>query len=117
MFIKLKNILYKNKKAFTLIEMLVVLVVVALLMAIIIPNVAGQRDRIQAQAKVNIAEILETQVNTYKLVEDMPADDTGVTLKELEDGGYITAKQSAEAQRLLELTESIDIALPINTGE
>ncbi|MGO1677981.1 MAG: prepilin-type N-terminal cleavage/methylation domain-containing protein, partial [Ruoffia tabacinasalis] len=56
-----------NKKAFTLIEMLIVLVVVSLLMAIIIPNVAGQRERINEQARTNIEEVIETQSSTYQM--------------------------------------------------
>lgn len=107
----MKKILLKlrNKRAFTLIEMLIVLIIVALLMAIIIPNVAGQRNRIENQAKENIAEIIETQVNTYKLVEkDEP------TLSSLVKEGYITQKQSDEAERLLNLEESATITLPIN---
>ncbi|UUX34230.1 competence type IV pilus major pilin ComGC [Fundicoccus culcitae] len=102
---KIKN----NKRAFTLVEMLVVLVIVALLMAIIIPNVAGQRDRIQEQAKTNIAEIIEMQMNTFELVEA----DSDVTLAKLSSGGYITVKQSNEAQNLLGLTESETLTLPL----
>ena len=54
----------RRKNAFTLIEMLIVLIIVALLMAIIIPNVAGQKERIEKQARQNMAQIIETQVNT-----------------------------------------------------
>ncbi|MGO4929072.1 competence type IV pilus major pilin ComGC [Fundicoccus sp. Sow4_D5] len=104
-----KNNVPKRKKGFTLIEMLIVLVVVALLMAIIIPNVAGQRTRIDKQATQNIAEILETQANTYLLVED----DAEVTLGELISEGYITSKQATEAGNLLNFTEDSVITLPI----
>lgn len=100
----------KRKKAFTLIEMLIVLVVVSLLMAIIIPNVSGQRDRINQQAAENILEILETQANTYLMVED----DEEVSLGELTDGGYITSKQAQEAISLLDITDETVITLPID---
>lgn len=99
----------KRKKGFTLIEMLIVLVVVALLMAIIIPNVAGQRARIDKQAAENIADILETQANTYLLVEN----DDDVSLGELISSGYITTKQAEEAGKLLNLTDATIITLPI----
>ena len=56
----------RRKNAFTLIEMLIVLIIVALLMAIIIPNVAGQKERIEKQARQNMAQIIETQDNTNK---------------------------------------------------
>lgn len=99
----------KHKKAFTLIEMLIVLVVVALLMAIIIPNVAGQRNRIDEQATENIRDIIETQANTYLLVEN----DDDVTLTELSTSGYITDKQLSEAVDKLQLQEEAVISLPI----
>ncbi len=94
---KYKQII-KNKRfksGFTLIEMLVVLVVVALLMAIIIPNVAGQRSRIDEQAKENITEIIITQAETYRLVEGPAEEPVTVTL--LHSSGYITEKQMDEA--------------------
>ncbi len=105
----MKKIIARRKRGFTLIEMLIVLVVVALLMAIIIPNVAGQRARIDKQAAVNIAEILETQANTYLLVEN----DNDVSLGELLAGGYITSKQAVEAENYLSITEETVITLPI----
>ncbi|UPQ85792.1 competence type IV pilus major pilin ComGC [Ignavigranum ruoffiae] len=87
----------KSKSAFTLLEMLIVLIVVALLMAIIIPNVSGQRDRINQQAAENIKEIVETQRNTYVLVEN----DDQVSLNELYENGYLTEKQVSEAEKFL----------------
>lgn len=102
---------FKNTKGFTLIEMLIVLIIVALLMAIIIPNVAGQRNRIETQAKINIAEIIETQTNTYKLVEK---DDP--SLKDLVTKQYITQKQADEAERLLGFGQDTTINLPIDVS-
>ncbi|MGX7092241.1 competence type IV pilus major pilin ComGC [Hutsoniella sourekii] len=94
-----------NRRGFTLLEMLIVLLIVALLMAIIIPNVSGQRDRINTQAKTNIAEIIETQANTYKMVEA----DQAPTLNTLHDQGYITSKQRDQAHDLL----GLDLVTPI----
>ena len=93
----MKKIKKINKKAFTLIEMLIVLVVVSLLMAIIIPNVAGQRERINEQARTNIEEVIETQSSTYRMVNGSEAPD----LQTLFDEGYITERQLQEAQNLL----------------
>lgn len=91
------------KGGFTLLEMLIVLIVVALLMAIIIPNVSGQRDRINQQAAENIKEIVETQRNTYILVEN----DDQVTLAELFENGYLTEKQVDEAEKFLQVEGDI----------
>ena len=79
-------------------------------MAIIIPNVAGQKERIEKQARQNMAQIIETQVNTYKLAEN----DSEVTVKELKTAGYLTDKQVEEAKKLLQLDENTTITLPIN---
>lgn len=113
MEIRKQETIKKKKSGFTLVEMLVVLVIVALLMAIIIPNVAGQRDRIQEQAKSNIAEIIEMQMNTYELVEG----DNDITLAKLTTGGYITVKQSNEAKTLLGLTDDVTLTPPLLTTE
>ncbi len=103
----------RAKAGFTLLEMLIVLIVVGLLMAIIIPNISGQRDRIESQAKENIAEILMTQVNTYQMVEGEAAPVTPTALKE---AGYITDKQVAEAEKLLGIgaSQTIPDPIPVN---
>ncbi|XJS11389.1 competence type IV pilus major pilin ComGC [Aerococcaceae bacterium WGS1372] len=102
-----------NEKAFTLLEVMIVLIVVGLLMAIIIPNVAGQRDRVQNQAQVNIAEVIETQVSTYELVNS----EGGVTLTMLYNEDYLTERQYNEAQNLLGLSPDEEISIPIIINE
>lgn len=106
------NKIMKNRKCFTLLEMLIVLIIVGLLMAIIIPNVSGQKERIEAQATENIAEIVETQVNTYQLVEK--GNDATLTILVAE--GYLTQKQANEAERLLSLSPDAVITVPILSG-
>ena len=96
----------EHKKAFTLIEMLVVLVVVALLMAIIIPNISGQRDRINQQAMTNMSEVIQTQMTTYELAEGAAP----TTLDDLLTKGYITQKQSKKAEELFNTTNLSAIA-------
>ena len=103
---------FNNRKGFTLLEMLIVLIIVGLLMAIIIPNVSGQKERIETQATENIAEIVETQVNTYQLVEK--SDDTTLTL--LVSEGYLTQKQADAAVRLLGLSPDTVITVPISSN-
>lgn len=83
------------KQAFTMIEMLIVLGIVALLMVIIIPNISGQKDRIDKQAAENITEIVATQANAYYLVE---GNGQTATLEILVAEGYLTEKQAQEAQ-------------------
>lgn len=111
--VKLINQKALNKRAFTLLEIMIVLIVVGLLMAIIIPNVAGQRDRVQSQAQVNIAEIIETQVSTYELV----SGESGATLTVLYNEDYLTERQFNEAQNLLGLAADEQITIPIVISE
>lgn len=109
----LKKLKKRVLKGFTLLEMLIVLIIVALLMAIIIPNVSGQKERIEAQARQNIAEIVETQVHTYEMVEQSQS----ATLSDLVAKGYLTQKQAQEAERLLYLGSDTVISVPINIPE
>ena len=103
-----------NKKGFTLIELLIVLVIIAILMAIIMPNVLGQKKRIEQQARIDMAQVIETQAHTYELAE---SDTDGVTLKELQDNGYLTEKQVQEAKHLLALEPETTLTFPISTDE
>ncbi|MCR8969333.1 competence type IV pilus major pilin ComGC [Facklamia sp. 7083-14-GEN3] len=91
--------IFEDKRAFTLIEMLIVLIIVSLLMAIIIPNVSGQKDRIDQQAVENITEIVETQADAYYLVEDTQES---LSLETLVSEGYLTQKQADEAAERIE---------------
>lgn len=109
----MKKINHLSKRGFTLIEMLIVLLVVSLLMAIIIPNISGQRQRINDQARVNISEVIESQVNTYQLVNG----NASVSLTALYTDDYITERQLDEAQNLLGLTPEAEIVLPIVVAE
>lgn len=88
-----------KESAFTLLEMLVTLVIVAVLMAIIIPNVSGQKDRIDKQAAENISEIVQTQADAYFMVEK---DQSSVSLETLVAEGYLTQKQADEANQRLD---------------
>ncbi|MGF3072400.1 competence type IV pilus major pilin ComGC [Facklamia sp. P12945] len=99
----------KSKRAFTLIEMLIVLIIVSLLMAIIIPNVSGQKDRIDQQAVENITEIVETQADAYYLVEDTQEP---LSLETLVAEGYLTQKQADEATERIEAEVLSQILTP-----
>ncbi|MGF3067199.1 competence type IV pilus major pilin ComGC [Facklamia sp. P12950] len=99
----------KSKRAFTLIEMLIVLIIVSLLMAIIIPNVSGQKDRIDQQAVENITEIVETQADAYYLVEDTQEP---LNLETLVAEGYLTQKQADEATERIEAEVLSQILTP-----
>lgn len=107
-FLKSKR---KNKKAaFTLVEMLVVLAVVAVLMIILVPNVTAQRERIDRQSKENISEVIATQANAYQLIE---GNSSAPTLQQLLDKEYITKKQADKAKELFNISDSQPITGPL----
>lgn len=79
----------KTRKAFTLIEMVIVLFIISLLLLIMIPNLAEQKKKATERSD----EAFET---TIKNQEEMYANDhngTRPTLEELQGEGYITKNQ------------------------
>ena len=56
-----------NKRAFTLIEMLLVLLIISLLLILIIPNIAKQSSHIQSTGCDAQIKMIESQVEAYTL--------------------------------------------------
>lgn len=86
----------KNKSAFTLIEMAVVLFIISLLILLIVPNLSKQRTHAD---KVN-TEALQTELNSQA---QLYADDKNVAIetvnvKMLENDKYLTEKQAEKMQ-------------------
>ena len=82
--------LLKKKKGFTLIELLICLFIIGLMMLLIIPNIANQRQKAQEKSDAAIIKVVENQQELYQLdknVTDKP------TPKKLEEEHYITAEQ------------------------
>lgn len=64
----MKNFKYKfNKKAFTLIEMLLVLLIISLLLILIIPNIAKQSSHIQTTSCEAQLKMVDSQIEAYSL--------------------------------------------------
>lgn len=82
--------LLRNRKGFTLIEMLIVLFIVGLLMLLMIPNLASQQEKAQKRADEAIIEVIQTQKEVYKLDHDTLVDPS---VEALLSEGYITQKQ------------------------
>lgn len=79
-----------KKKGFTLIELLVCLFIIGLMMLLIIPNIAKQRETAQKQSDEAIVKVIETQQQAYML--DNKTNDVPDPQK-LMDSHYITADQ------------------------
>lgn len=86
----------KNKSAFTLVEMAIVLFIISLLILLIVPNLSKQRTHAD---KVN-TEALQTELNSQA---QLYADDKNVAIetvnvKMLENDKYLTEKQAEKMQ-------------------
>lgn len=90
----MKNVIKnKTKKAFTLLEMLVVLLIIGVLILLFIPNLSKQRETIDTTGNKTIVKVVETQTELYLLNNP---DKTSMTAEELENDGYITDDQLAK---------------------
>ena len=70
----------QNKKGFTLIELIVVIVIIGILAAIIVPRLGGFGDRANEAAIAADQRTIETAVAVYYAENDKyPGSDTGVT--------------------------------------
>lgn len=84
--------LIKNKKGFTLIEMLIVLVIVSLLSLLIIPNIATTTDKVDKEAEYALTQVIQSQASLYKLEKG-----TFPTMEQLKSAKYITEEQETKA--------------------
>ncbi len=79
----------KNKKGFTLIEMLLVLLIISVLLILIIPNIAKQSEHIQKTGCAAQLKLVDSQIEAYTLKYNRkPA-----TIEELVQEGYIKENQ------------------------
>ncbi|HEL1701472.1 TPA: prepilin-type N-terminal cleavage/methylation domain-containing protein [Streptococcus suis] len=87
----MKKLLKLKKKAFTLVEMLVVLGIISLLLLIFVPNLSRQKDAIQKKGNAAVIKVVESQMELYELEHDKEA-----TVADLQADGYITEKQAEQ---------------------
>ena len=83
----------KNKEAFTLMEMVLVLFIISVLMLMIIPNVANTKKSVETKGTDALAVGVQTQADMYEL-------DTGTesaNFAELKAGGYLSDNQVTQA--------------------
>ena len=75
----------KNKKGFTLVEIIVVLVILAILAAIAVPSVIGYvneaKESRYIQEAHSIYTVVETEVAKYRATDDPSEDDINNQLK------------------------------------
>lgn len=84
------NLFSRNdERAFTLVEMLVVLLIIAILILLIIPNIANKTDSIQDKGCSALIELVQAQVLAYELDNDNPPN----SIDKLVEDSYIKDDQ------------------------
>ncbi|CDR25146.1 competence type IV pilus major pilin ComGC [Staphylococcus schweitzeri] len=91
----------KKAKAFTLIEMLLVLLIISLLLILIIPNIAKQTSHIQATGCNAQVKMVNSQIEAYALKHNR----NPTSIDELVADGFIK-----EAQKTCKSGEIISIS-------
>ncbi len=95
--------LLKKKKAFTLIELLICLFIIGLMMLLIIPNIAKQREEAQKKSDAAIVKVVENQKELYKLDNK---SDKEPSIEELKTGKYITQEQAESYAKATNKTQT-----------
>ncbi|HFI0424341.1 TPA: competence type IV pilus major pilin ComGC [Streptococcus suis] len=78
-------------KAFTLVEMLVVLGIISLLLLLFVPNLSKQKEAVQEKGNAAVVKVVESQMELYELKYEKEA-----TVEDLQKAGYITPKQAEQ---------------------
>lgn len=86
LFAKLKK---QTVKAFTLVEMLVVLLIISVLMLLFVPNLTSQKDAVKDKGNAAVVKVVESQAELYEL-----NNDDGATVGKLKSKGMITDEQA-----------------------
>lgn len=82
--------MYKNKKGFTLIEMLIVLMIISVLIILIVPTLSHSSKDINKKGCVALVTVVQSQVHLYELDKGkLPSN-----LQTLVDGKYIKEEQT-----------------------
>ena len=77
--------LIKNENAFTLLEMLMVMFIIAVLLMLTIPNITKHKESVDERGCLTYADTVQTQVSAYEMAEGkLPT-----SLEELVTAGYI----------------------------
>lgn len=86
----MKKLIEMKKKAFTLVEMLVVLGIISVLLLLFVPNLSRQKDTVKKSGNAAVVKIIESQMEIYELEHNGARG----TVDQLQSGGYITADQA-----------------------
>lgn len=85
----LTTLLRLKTKAFTLIEMLVVLVIISVLLLLFVPNLSQQKEAVKDTGGAAVFKVVESQAELYEISNTDEA-----TVSKLVESGAITTEQS-----------------------
>lgn len=85
----MKKIRRVSVRAFTLIEMLVVLLIISILLLLFVPNLTKQKDKVKDTGGSAVVKVVESQAELYELNKTDSA-----TLSKLVASGDITQEQA-----------------------
>ncbi|VKF14627.1 competence protein ComGC [Streptococcus pneumoniae] len=87
---KMMTFLKKSKvKAFTLVEMLVVLLIISVLLLLFLPNLTKQKEAVNDKGKAAVVKVVESQAELYSLEKNEDA-----SLSKLQADDRITEEQA-----------------------
>ncbi|WP_155997482.1 competence type IV pilus major pilin ComGC [Streptococcus ruminantium] len=89
----MKKIIEMKNKAFTLVEMLVVLLIISVLLLLFVPNLSKHSETVQKKGNEAVVKIVESQQELYQLEHGYQP-----SAEELKNKGYITEKQLEQYQ-------------------
>ena len=76
-------------KAFTLVEMLIVLLIISVLLLLFVPNLTKQKEAVNDKGKAAVVKVVESQSELYSLDKNEE-----VSLSKLKADGRITEEQA-----------------------
>lgn len=95
----------KNKKGFTLVEIIVVLVILAILAAIAVPSVIGYvneaKESRYIQEAHSIYTVVETEVAKYKATDDPSENDIDNYIKDILSGNTIDTADNNQLKGII----------------
>ncbi|WP_345239927.1 prepilin-type N-terminal cleavage/methylation domain-containing protein [Pontibacillus salipaludis] len=87
---KFRQLMNKDEKGFTLVELLAVIVILGIIAAIAIPSIANVVENSKKDAVIRTAE---QAVEAYRLMETSEGVDTEQTLAQLAEAGYLENRE------------------------
>lgn len=85
----MKKLLQMKAKAFTLIEMLIVLIIISVLLLLFVPNLTKQKDAVKETGSSAVVKVVESQAQLFEMNNVGEA-----SLSRLVEAGSITTEQS-----------------------